>query len=40
MPHFIAIETCPFGLALGISLELAPLEGNPFLDKITFGFEP
>ncbi len=34
------IETCPFGLALDISFELAPSEGNPFLDKVAFGFEP
>jgi hypothetical protein len=40
MPHFVAIETHPFGLPIGIPLGLAPFEGNPFLNEIAFGFEP
>jgi hypothetical protein len=40
MPHFIAIETCSFGLPTNIPLWLTCFERSLLLHKISFGFEP
>jgi len=39
MPHFVAIETCSFGLCPKISLGLVPFKRSPFLHEVPFGFE-
>jgi hypothetical protein len=39
MPHFIAIETCSFGLHPNISLGLVRFERSPLLHKVPFRFE-